>query len=111
MLKFLLCLVASVMVAGCVTNKVNWDTRIGNYTYDQAVTDMGPPDKQAKLSDGKTVAEWVTRYSSGGTVMVGGGFYHRPGGIGFIETSPSYYERKLRLTFTTSNVLAAWSRN
>jgi hypothetical protein len=42
--------------------------------------------------------------------MVGGGFYNRPGG-GFYETSPSYYERKLRLTFTTNNVLSAWSKN
>ena len=30
----------------------------------QAVGELGPPDKQAKLSDGKTVAEWITRRSA-----------------------------------------------
>ena len=110
-LKFLLGLFIAAVFTGCVTNKVNWSARVGSYTFDQAVVDMGPPDKQAKLSDGKMVAEWVTRYSSGGTVMVGGGFYSRPGGVGFVETSPNYYERKLRLTFNTNNILSAWSKN
>ena len=109
--QFLLAFFIAAMVTGCVTHQINWNSRIGNYSYDQAVVDMGPPDKQAKLSDGKIVAEWITRYSSGGTVLVGGGFYGYPGG-GFVQsTGPNYYEHKLRLTFTTNNVLAAWSRN
>jgi hypothetical protein len=110
-LKIFLALCLAAAVTGCVTHKVNWTARIGNYTFDQAVVDMGPPDKSAKLSDGRTVAEWITRYSNGGTVMIGGGFYSRPGGVGFIETAPNYYERKLRLTFTTNNILAAWSKD
>ena len=109
--QLLLALFLAAIVTGCATHQINWDGRIGNYLFDQAVTDMGPPDKQAKLSDGRLVAEWITRYSNGGTVMIGGGFYGRPGGVGFMETSPSYYERKLRLTFTTNSVLATWSRN
>jgi hypothetical protein len=48
--------------AGCATTpKVDWTARIGNYTYDQAVIDYGPPDKQAKLDNGVLVAEWMTR--------------------------------------------------
>jgi hypothetical protein len=108
---FFLAIFTAVIATGCVTHRINWDGRIGNYTYDQAVMDFGPPDKQARLSDGRLVAEWITRYSSGGTVVVGGGFYGYPGS-GFVpSTGPNYYERKLRLTFTTGNVLAAWSRN
>jgi hypothetical protein len=74
--------------------------------------ELGPPDKQQKLSDGRNVAEWITRYQNGSSLSVGTGFYSRPGGVGIIQsTGPSYYERKLRLTFNTNNVLTAWSRN
>ena len=43
---------AALLLAGCVTPKIDWAARVGNYTYDQAVMDFGPPDKSAKLSDG-----------------------------------------------------------
>jgi hypothetical protein len=110
-MQLLLAFFSALLVTGCVTHRINWDGRIGNYSYDQAIVDLGPPDKTARLSDGKTVAEWITRYSSAGTVMVGGGGFYRHGGIGWVETSPTYFESKLRLTFTTNNVLAAWSRD
>jgi len=42
--------------------------------------------------------------------MVGGGFYTGPAGVSLMQTGPSYYESKLRLTFTTNNVLAAWKK-
>ena len=106
-----ICLFATVLLTGCVTHRVDWNARIGSYTYDQAVTEFGPPDKQAKLSDGKLVAEWISRYSSGSSVVVGTGFYGSPGGVGVVQTTPSYYESKLRLTFATNNVLTAWSKN
>ena len=102
----------TLLVAGCVTPRINWNARIGTYTYDQAVLDFGPPDKQARLSDGRRVAEWITRYSSGGTVMFGTGFNDYPGGGGFVQTTgPEYYENKLRLTFTTNDLLSAWSKH
>jgi hypothetical protein len=47
--------------AGCASPKINWAARVGVYTYDQAVLELGPPDKQAKLGDGTIVAEWLTR--------------------------------------------------
>jgi len=100
------------LAAGCVTQRINWNARVGTYTFDQAVIDFGPPDKQAKLSDGRRVAEWISRYSSGGTVMFGTGLYNYPGGVGFVQTTgPEYYENKLRLTFTTNDVLSAWSKH
>ena len=46
---------ALVLLVGCATNRVDWNARVGNYTYQQAVLDMGPPDRQAKLEDGTTV--------------------------------------------------------
>src|ERR1035437_4141002 len=109
-MRFFLFTAALALFAGCATHRVDWNTRVGAYTFDQAVIELGPPDKQAKLSDGQTIAEWITRSSNGGSVSFGTGFYGRPGGSGIVQTSPSYYENKLRLTFGTNNVLSAWLR-
>jgi hypothetical protein len=50
----------ALVLAGCATTpKIDWKTRVGTYTYDQAITELGPPDKAAKLTDGTTVAEWL----------------------------------------------------
>src|SRR2546427_9810937 len=52
---------AGLFLTGCATPRVDWASRVGNYTYDQVIVDYGPPDKYAKLSDGTAVAEWLTR--------------------------------------------------
>ena len=92
----------SFIFAGCKsTPKVDWNSRIGNYTYDQAVAELGPPDKTAKLSDGKTVADWI-KHSPGGGVSfgLGTGFYGRGTGVGTgVSTSTGHPDRVLRLTF------------
>jgi hypothetical protein len=103
---------ALFVVAGCATNKVDWNARIGHYTFDQAVTEFGPPDKQARLSDGRNVAEWVTRHYPASSLAVGTGFYGYPGGVGYVQTvGPNAYETRLRLTFNTNNILDAWSKH
>jgi hypothetical protein len=52
--KFSLPIILALMaafIAGCQTTKpVDWNSRIGNYTFDQAVTELGPPDKQASTA-------------------------------------------------------------
>jgi hypothetical protein len=103
-------LLVAFLLAGCATHRIDWNARVGNYSLDQAVTEFGPPDKQARLSDGKLVAEWISRYSSGSSVAVASGYYGYPGGVGIVQTTPNYYESKLRLTFSTNNVLAAWAK-
>ena len=61
----ILVLAALGFAAGCATTpQVDWTSRIGEYTFDQTVAELGVPTKQTKLSDGKTVAEWVTRSPS-----------------------------------------------
>ncbi|MEY4916226.1 MAG: hypothetical protein RL616_139 [Verrucomicrobiota bacterium] len=103
---------AIILFVGCATTRVDWNGRVGNFTFDQSVTELGPPDKSAKLSDGRTVAEWVTRYNSGPTVSVGTGFSRYPGSIGVVQTYPANnYESKLRLTFSTNNVLEKWIKD
>lgn len=95
-----------LLLLGCATTpKINWDARIGQYTFDQAVLDYGPPDKSAKLTDGTQVCEWLTQRG-----------YPR-GGI--ISTMPAhwlhYYELPtpdsfLRLTFDPAGKLTAWKK-
>lgn len=102
---------AALVLAGCAT-QIDWNKRVGAYTYDQAVIQLGPPDKQAQLSTGEKVAEWVTRYNNGTSTAIGTGFWGYPGSIGFIQTTgPTYYESKLRLVFSTNNVLESWSKD
>lgn len=36
-------LVAVAAVNGCATNRINWAERVGYYTHDQAVLELGPP--------------------------------------------------------------------
>lgn len=105
--------IAVTSLAGCRTAPpADWNARVGNYTYDDAVIDLGPPDKQAKLSDGKTVAEWITHREGGARFSVGTGFYGNGGGFGVGQTVGTGYPGKvLELTFNTNNVLAAWSKN
>ena len=76
------------------------------------MTELGPPDKQAKLSDGRTVAEWITHRSGGSGVSVGTGFFSGGAGVGVSQSVGSGRSDKiLTLTFGTNNVLAAWSKN
>jgi hypothetical protein len=104
---------AACFITGCQTTKpIDWNSRVGIYTFDQAVTDLGPPDKQARLSDGKTVAEWIAHREGGASFSVGTGFYGANTGLGVSQSvGTGYSDRVLKLTFSTNNVLSAWSKN
>ena len=108
---------ATTLITGCKsTPTINWNSRVGTYTYDQAVTDLGPPDKQAKLTDGKNVCEWITHRHGGTGLSVGTGFYSGGGGggtgVGVSQSVGSGYPDKiLKLTFSADNKLVEWSKN
>jgi hypothetical protein len=110
-IRWIVLLAALAVAAGCA-HRINWSARVGTYTYDQAIIDLGPPDKTAKLTTGQTVAEWITRYGYGGaTTVVGGGYYGDPVGVGVIQSPSVYRESKLRLTFSTNNILTGWVKH
>jgi hypothetical protein len=103
--------VCALLLTGCATNRINWSERVGTYTIDQAMVEFGPPDKTAKLSDGGTVAEWLTRH---GYSYVSSpwsyGYYpyaYPPYYPHYFDTvnSPNYY---LRLIFTPEGRLTTW---
>jgi len=113
MLWFLL--LVGLLGGGCVTPRIDWAARVGHYTYDQAVINLGPPDKYAGLTDGTIVAEWlthrgyVTTYGSFGSWGYGPYGYGPPypGSLAYTGVSPDYY---LRLVFGPDGKLRAWKR-
>jgi len=104
---------ALLLGTGCKTTpKVDWDNRVGTYTFDQAVAELGPPDKSAKLSDGKTVTEWVTGHQSSSGLSIGTGVFGSHGGVSVGQSVGSGGGvRVLRLVFDAENKLVSWARN
>ena len=102
-------------VAGCASSRIDWNTRIGAYTYDDAVREYGPPDKSAKLTDGTLVADWTTARGGFQTATAyGGGFHPRSrygwGSPTYVVVDPPTPDRILRLTFDPEGKLASWQR-
>jgi len=103
---------AVAFLAGCATPPpIDWDSRVGHYTYDQALTEFGSPDRQSRLSDGKVVSKWFVqppvapRFNSGMS-------YYGNNGFGAGQTiGSSFNSRMLQLTFDTNGKLTAWSKN
>jgi hypothetical protein len=116
LLWILLALVLLQGLAGCQTRRIDWQSRIGSYHYDDAVREFGPPDKQAVLSDGTRVAEWLTvRGRRGGlyapspwAYSYGPGYYGYPPAYHYYDPpSPDWF---IRLTFGPDGILRAAQR-
>ncbi len=103
-------LLLALVLAGCAT-RVDWANRVGHYTFEQAVQELGPPDKQLKLADGTLVAEWLMRRGYYTTF----GYYPYPGWYYWGPVYPTYLnsytpDAFLRLTFGSNGQLTAWKR-
>ncbi len=110
----LMLLIPIAGIVGCKsTPKVDWQSRVGSFTYDQAVTELGPPDKVATISDGRKIADWVRRSRrSGLSFGVGTGFSTGGVGVGVGQSvGTSSRDQVLRLTFNAENRLVDWSKN
>ncbi len=104
-------LIIAALLSGCAGPKVDWTARIGNYTYDQAVVELGPPDKQAKLQDGTTVADWLTQHGyTYSYPAYGGGTLFWYGGPPYSTYSQTAPDRFLRLTFGPDGRLQRWTK-
>jgi hypothetical protein len=105
-------LLAAIWLVGCATTPlVDWDSRIGKYTYDQAVAELGSPTEQSQSSDGKVVAKWVSQLYAGAGLNSQMS-YHGSTGYGAGQNlGPGYGTRVLQLTFGADGVLTAWSKN
>ncbi len=99
-----------LLVSGCATkSKVDWNSRVGSFTYDQAVIELGPPDRLTEISDGRKVADWVTGRTSSPRFGLGFGSYGSSGGVGVgTGTGGNPIEKILRLTFDKEGQLIQW---
>ena len=128
--SILLCLTASLVLAGCASSssespkppkpvkvdpkKVNWSEHVGSYTFDQALAELGKPAVASESSAGRT-AEWVLRRSPqvsfGFGVGVGSYGHGGAAGVGVGSgISPPPHGEYLRLTFGTNGVLTEWTK-
>ncbi len=103
----LLCTLVFTLVCftACQTHKIDWASRVGNYTFDDAVTEMGPPDKTATLSDGTQVCEWLTYRGSDGGTIIAPSFYGT-----YVSTTSGSPDAFIRLTFDPEKKLTAAKR-
>ena len=91
--------------------KINWDSRIGAYTHDQAVLELGPPSGSAELSDGSRVSEWFLKENPSMSFGFGVGSYGSHGGVGVGQTvSGPRSGQFLQLTFGPDGQLQRWGK-
>src|SRR5512137_1357360 len=107
----LIALLVLAALTGCASHKIDWNARVGNYTFDQAVTELGPPSKQAKLTDGTLVAEWQTQRGYTQTYYTPAGYRGRYyGGYGAAPVTTWTPDAFLRLTFDPAGKLVTWKK-
>jgi hypothetical protein len=110
----LLPLLLALALTGCATApKIDWNARVGTYTYDRAITEFGPPDKAAKLSDGATVAEWQERPAQ--ILVTPAPYFAPPGYYYYAPVPPTYTTTRfpasyLRLTFDPDGKLTQFKK-
>jgi len=101
-----------VLSPGCTsTPKPDWNQRIGNFTFDDAVHELGPPVASTKLEDGSTVAEWFLGHGPQLSFGFGTSSYGGGGAVGVgTSISPPPKGRFLRLTFGPDGKLQRWEK-
>jgi len=111
------------LAAGCASSSksskpdpktVNWSERIGAYTYEQALADLGKPAVVGESNDGR-MAEWILRRSPrmsfGFGVGTGSFGRHSAVGVGVgSSVSPPPSGEYLQLKFGPDGQLKEWSK-
>lgn len=99
-----------LVLAGCATAKVDWDQRVGHFTYDQAVAELGTPDNVEMLKDGGITADWHTHRGVVRKVEERRQTPLAPDAAGWGAPVSDKGGRALRLTFDRAKILRAWTR-
>jgi len=111
-------LVLSLLASGCATRpklnpNIDWNSRIGNYTYEEALAEIGKPDAVAETGEGR-IADWILKQSPTMSFGfgVGNAIYgpHIGTGVGVgTSITPPPHGEYLRLIFDPQGKLKAWS--
>ena len=112
------CLVLAGFGSGCATRPkvdptIDWNSRVGSYTYDQALAEIGKPDAVTETGEGRVV-DWILKQSPSmsfgfgvGNAIVGP---HMGTGVGVgTSVTPPPHGEYLRLIFDPQAKLKAWS--
>jgi hypothetical protein len=110
-LPVILALAVALLASCATTPPVDWNTRVGKYNYAQAVTELGPPAREARLSDGKIVCKWFTQHLAGPRFNSGMSAYGNNDFGADQNIGSGYNNQMLQLTFGTNSTLTAWSKN
>jgi hypothetical protein len=103
-------LFAVLVFSGCATAPpVDWNSRVGHYTYAQAINELGPPNRQARLSSGATELKWFV--PTVGTIGTPNNNLNNGFGVGPNANPGALSDRYLQLTFDNNGVLTNWSKN
>ncbi len=91
--------------SGCrTTGGSDWDKRIGEATFADAVSELGQPERSVELSDGSLVAQWLHRKGEdrlAHKILYGGG----PSDL---KDEPRMSDKYLNMTFDQGRKLTAW---
>ena len=101
-----------VTLPGCASKpRPDWNQRVGHFTFDQAVQELGPPVASTLLQDGSRVAEWFLKPGPQISFGLGTGAYGPHGGVGVGQSvalpTPGQY---LRLVFGPDGQLQRWEK-
>lgn len=102
----------ALLLAGCATGRINWDSEVGVMTYSQAVHQLGRPNHLKQMPDGKTVAEWISYYRYGAyNPAMDQTFYNNAASLSTTIQQRQMQRSILSLTFDTNNILTQWSKD
>lgn len=107
------CLLLGLLAdSGCASKpRTDWNQRVGNLTFDEAVLELGPPVASTLLQDGTRVAEWFLKPGPQISFGLGTGVYGGSGGVGVGQSvalpTPGQY---LRLVFGLDGQLQSWEK-
>lgn len=56
-MKLFFIIVTLLALISCRSN--NWNSKVGSYSYDNALVEHGPPEQTERMSDGNKVCRWT----------------------------------------------------
>ena len=113
-------LIVVLLAGGCasgtraIVSDTEWRSRIGTYTYGDALAELGEPNMIGESSEAK-IAEWILRQTpafSFGFGLGGGSYGHHSGtgGGAGATVSPPPGGEYLRLRFDQDGKLVEWTK-
>jgi hypothetical protein len=113
-LRALLLLLLPLLFLGCASSaNQKWNSRVGSYTVQQALKELGRPQKATAYKDGMQVAEWLTQMGTRSSLRSRFGPAYSSSAFDssvLPRDPPQIPDKYLRLLFGPDGKLVAWDR-